>query len=320
MSPPAALEQLVHQARLGGDRRARLERAAARAAGSRRRPRCAGMNCAMPCAPASERAEASNPLSASSCAASSAGGSCSARAAAPTSGAERRRHLGRHGELAAARAGRRARRQQPPGAVQPPSRERLDVHARAAVRRLDGQTRGDDEADVMRRRRRRTRDRRAAARPARQGPGELLQAGRGQPPDREAGRREARSRPGPSSRNRPPRGSRRPTRTASRAARAPRRRPRRRRSRPRTSARRKPGAGGSAVRRRDPLARCGRPAPQRDTHAHRDRRRVARPTLELDRDAASTPSRAAALGGRARSALRSRARPLAGRPASTASP
>ena len=64
----------------------RARRGCARAAGSRSPAQVAGMNCAMPCAPAGERAEASKPLSASSCAASSAGGSCSARAARAISG------------------------------------------------------------------------------------------------------------------------------------------------------------------------------------------------------------------------------------------
>ena len=58
------------------------------------------MNCAMPSAPAGERASASKPLSASSCAASSAGGSCSARAERATSARSSAGHIAGHGELA----------------------------------------------------------------------------------------------------------------------------------------------------------------------------------------------------------------------------
>ena len=99
----------------------------------------AGMNCAMPCAPAGERADASKPLSASSCAASSAGGSCSARAARATSGRSAAGHVAGHGEVVGAGSRSCPAASRRPAPVQPPSRERLDVDARAAVRSLDGE-------------------------------------------------------------------------------------------------------------------------------------------------------------------------------------
>ena len=150
----------------------------------------AGMNCAMPSRPAAERAAASKPLSASSCAASSAGGSCSARAARAISARSGAGHVGRDGELAAARAaalapGSRSRR----APVQPPlpsgstwtRAPRCGASTASPGRRRD--RRGAPAGP-------RTRDRRPAARAVGERPRELLQAGRREPPHGQAGRRE----------------------------------------------------------------------------------------------------------------------------------
>ena len=252
----------------------------------------------MPWAPAAERAVASKPLSASSCAASSAGGTCSARAAAATRARNGTGTYGRDCELAGAREAR-TRQQQPSGAGPAAVAERLDADSRTAVRRFDGEPGRHDEADVMRRR---AHEHEVAGlqRRGRERLRELLEPGRSQAPDGDSRRRE-----GVVDEPRAVESALRP------ALAAPHVRPaelRERRGDDRAAGVEAAHVGEAealcrgGLREGEPRASSGSLASRDDPHAHRDRRGVAQRCARRRSIRAPGPSRADARSAAARDA------------------